>query len=649
MYITLERNVNTIEVYCPECYVKSNAENAFCESCGYPFGFNKDYIKDNTLRGRYRIISSLSSGGTGEIFLSYDIHLNKSCAVKRIYRKGIEYLTREERYRKARPFEREARLLANLRHTGLPCVTDYFVEDDYCYLVMDYIEGKDLDVILKEKGGLLPEKQVMEWAIQICRVLEYLHLQKPSIIHGDIKTSNLIVRNKDGQIMLVDFGTASLQSMTGEKEAFGTIGYAPPEQYMGEQEIRSDLYSLGATMYELLTGMLPEEPFNFLPLRIFSPETSRSMEKIVEKCLAFNPRERFKNATELKQKLLAAHKENFGNSDSSYHTSGSKTQYSSREDDKAEKIKVFIMDHDTDMGNTYKVILKLFKNIKITGCASGLEETVEKILQTEYRPHVVLMDNDIPVVIKTTKKILQILPDIKIIVMASELKEVDIKDCFNAGVTGYILKDETSWEDLERYIKASLSGETPLSPSVATLILKALHIKNHPADNIKDNNNLPSPENKKTDKTMERYCKDTKREISEYKTGNIIEKKEKRIENIILREKKKDAEITELLIDLESKDPSVRKKAVIKLAETGDRRVIIALKEARKKEGPLNFAMKIAIDDAIKKLQSESIFWQMDAYKNYSTIRLPGEKIIFEEDYGTKEISLNKIHKNLNQ
>ena len=192
------------------------------------------------------------------------MRLNRACAIKGIYRKGLKDLPQDKKEEILRPFKKEAELLANLRHPNLPCVTDYFVENDICYLVMDYIEGKDLEIILEEQGGEkgLPEKQVIEWAIQICRILEYLHEQKPPIIHGDIKPANLIIRDSDGWIMLVDFGTASFETDDDDEEGFGTDGYAPPEQYIGAREIRSDVYSIGATIYELLAGMLPEELLN---------------------------------------------------------------------------------------------------------------------------------------------------------------------------------------------------------------------------------------------------------------------------------------------------------------------------------------------------------------------------------------------------
>ena len=232
---------------------------------------------------------------------------------------------------------------------------------------MDYIEGRDFEMILEEEGGGLPEKQVIEWSIQICRVLEYLHGQSIPVIHGDLKSANLIEREADGWIMLVDFGSAIFEKLRDEEKRTPhvTIGYAPPEQYEGKVESRSDIYSLGATMYELLGGTLPEEEFKFSPIGEINSEISAELEEIIMKCLEIKPEDRFNKASDLKQKLLDLYKSKFGTVDTSYETTGltDETEEGEGEEENINlnAIKVFIVDDEFDLLETFTKIVKLFK------------------------------------------------------------------------------------------------------------------------------------------------------------------------------------------------------------------------------------------------------------------------------------------------
>ena len=299
-------------MYCTECYHKSPKDALFCENCGRPFSDYKE--GKNLVKKRYEIISPLSEGGDSDISVGFDTKLSKPCAIKSIEYEGLQDLTFEEKQKVFLPFIREAEILSRLRNLNLPSITDYFIEDDICYLVMDYIAGKDLELVLEEEGPEgLPEKQVMEWAIQICRILEYLHSQQPPVIHGDIKSANLIIRDSDRWLMLVDFANCTIETLSNEeKEFYGTIGYAAPEQYEGRMEEKSDIYALGVTLYELLTGIYPEKDLDFIPVRELKEDLHDNTEKIVMKCLERKPENRFSSATELKKHLLAAYKNNFG-------------------------------------------------------------------------------------------------------------------------------------------------------------------------------------------------------------------------------------------------------------------------------------------------------------------------------------------------
>ena len=595
-------------MYCLECYSENPEGSLFCESCGCPFEVKAKKEEKKLLKDRYKVISSLSAGGVGGVSLGYDVRLNRACAIKGIYKKGLDDLPPEERETIVKPFKREAELLANLRHPNLPCVTDYFIENDVCYLVMDYIEGKDLEIILEEEGGKpLLEKQVMEWGIQICRVLEYLHNQKPPIIHGDLKLANLIIRDSDGWIMLVDFGTASLETLASEEEnPYGTDGYAPPEQYLGAQEIRSDIYSLGVTIYELLTLSLPEEPFKFAPVRELEPQVSVDMERIVMKCVEYDMEDRFETATVLKQNLLAAYKRNFGMTRSRYRTGKLMVKdrriSSSGLKSETETIKVFVVDNDVDMCNSFQEIAKFFKGIEVIGAAHNGKEAVDKIRKSKIKPHVILMEIRMPVMngIDATREIRDMLPFSKIVILSAFLEEDEFLACFDAGASGYILKGDTSWEELEKSIKKAYEGGTPISSDASTFLIKALTSqkisppkeapkvtfkKSRPKEDVDEEMKL-CPSCNRLNRPKAKYCKECGENIDEfakiesedgYEEGEDVEYEEEVIEEIVLVEGEEgddgDEEIVEEIIvveedeeekiDTEQKDTPVFKEDLI--------------------------------------------------------------------------------------
>ena len=259
------------------------------------------------LNNRYRIVAILGQGGMGAVYQAWDEHLGISVAVK-------ENLFLTDEY--ARQFQREANILASLRHPGLPRVGDYFsVPNQGQYLIMDFIEGEDLRQRI-ERLGTIPENEVILIGAAICGALHYLHHLFPPIIHRDIKPGNIKI-TPEGQVALVDFGLAKLmvgsqQTTTGARAM--TPGYSPPEQYgTAPTDSRTDIYSLGATLYASLTGTIPEDGLSratgnadLTPVRVLKPGASRKLAAVIEKALAIDPDDRYQTAMEFRKSLLEA-------------------------------------------------------------------------------------------------------------------------------------------------------------------------------------------------------------------------------------------------------------------------------------------------------------------------------------------------------
>jgi serine/threonine protein kinase len=259
------------------------------------------------LNKRYRIIEILGQGGMGSVYRAIDENLGVDVAVK-------ENLFTTEEY--ARQFRREATLLASLRHPHLPRVTDHFeIENRGQYLIMDYIEGEDLRERM-DRDGILPEDEMIIVGMAICDALTYLHTRKPQVVHRDVKPGNVKIA-PDGRIFLVDFGLAKVvqgsQATTTGARAM-TPGYSPPEQYgTARTDHRSDIYSLGATLYAALTASLPEdglaramEQTELTPVRRQNPKISRRTASVIEKALSVQPDARYQSAEEFKQGLYSA-------------------------------------------------------------------------------------------------------------------------------------------------------------------------------------------------------------------------------------------------------------------------------------------------------------------------------------------------------
>ena len=261
--------------------------------------------------GKYKILNKIGQGGRSVVYLAMNERANKQWAIKEVRKDGVKDYDVVRQGLIA-----ETDILKRLNHPHLPSIIDVIDRDDTFLIVMDYIEGKSLDHWLK-KDGAQPQEKVVEWAKQICDVLGYLHSRKPPIIYRDLKPANVMLK-PDGQIMIIDFGTAREFKETSieDTSCLGTQGYAAPEQYggHGQTDARTDIYTLGATMYHLLTGHNPSlPPYEMYPIRRWNPALSSGLEKIVLKCTQRNPNDRYQNCAELMYAL-----EHYGELDSAY-------------------------------------------------------------------------------------------------------------------------------------------------------------------------------------------------------------------------------------------------------------------------------------------------------------------------------------------
>lgn len=267
-------------------------------------------LPKTALVNRYVIQDVIGVGGMGSVYRARDLHFPnvvKLVAVKEMINNASDPLIRQTIIHN---FEREANILATLNHSSIPRIYDYFSLEERSYLVLEFINGKDLEMIIEETEGFMAEEQVLVWAIELCDVLNFLHTHKPDpIIFRDMKPSNVMI-NQSQHVMLVDFGIAKPFQAGQKGTMIGTEGYSPPEQYRGESTPLADVYALGATLHHALTRRNPqmEPPFSFSerPVRKINPAISADLETVISRALQYNPEDRFQSAEEMKEALVAA-------------------------------------------------------------------------------------------------------------------------------------------------------------------------------------------------------------------------------------------------------------------------------------------------------------------------------------------------------
>jgi len=324
---------------CPTCGTSVRPQARFCPHCGRSLdeGLGPGSMLNH---GAYRIVRSLSKGGMGAVYLAEDCGaFDRLCVVKQM----IDYYDptdAAERTKARQRFEEEGRTLASLSHPGVPKIYAFFVEAGRHYIVMEHIQGRDLEscVTHQDRSGQLhtpsrlPQEQVIRYVIQVCRILEYLHSQKRPVVHQDVKPANLILESQLGDVRLVDFGTARAEIPQGarpqssrsatprlrerllgrrgkapatstpiDSSVYGTDGYAAPEQYRGQPVPRSDVFALAATAYHLMTDDDPRDhPFKWPRIEDLPKEVTVALKR----ALRARPEQR-STADELRHALEA--------------------------------------------------------------------------------------------------------------------------------------------------------------------------------------------------------------------------------------------------------------------------------------------------------------------------------------------------------
>ncbi|MDQ7822331.1 MAG: SUMF1/EgtB/PvdO family nonheme iron enzyme [Candidatus Eremiobacteraeota bacterium] len=302
-------------MFCPSCG-GNNIEGArFCTHCGMKMTsaasappaassasgtLSTGTLSTGTLLdGRYVIESLVSSGGFGKVYRAKDTRFSSEVALKEMTgQAGSD----EEQSVFQRYFRQEAQVLRSLKHPSLPRVIDYFSEQDRFFLVMDFIMGESLRSLIEGRAGNpVPEEEVLEWFFLLLDIMEYLHGQEPPIIHRDIKPDNLIWQAGRKALYLVDFGIVRVGCAT-KTLSYGTPGYAPPEQAQGLAHPSMDIYSAGATLHHLLSGVDPAgHPFDFEPLGTVRRDIQRAFADTVDRMVALKAKERFQSVGEIRE------------------------------------------------------------------------------------------------------------------------------------------------------------------------------------------------------------------------------------------------------------------------------------------------------------------------------------------------------------
>lgn len=266
--------------------------------------------------GRYIVKQVLGQGGMGAALLATDIRLaGKLVVIKELISDNVDQTKRQE---DVRNFKREVATLAHIDHPLVPNVTDHFQEGNHYFMVQEYVEGENLEEQLERTNQPLREREMLICASQILDVLDYLSQQTPPLVHRDIKPANIIISSRDKRAHLVDFGIARAEAARNtqrkQTSALGTPGYAPPEQYQGNADPRSDLYALAATLHHLLTNRDPREhpPFNYPPVRTFNSMLSPEVEQVLIHALNNDINQRYQSAVAMKQDIDRILRQRYG-------------------------------------------------------------------------------------------------------------------------------------------------------------------------------------------------------------------------------------------------------------------------------------------------------------------------------------------------
>src|SRR5579859_5540325 len=314
---------------CPYCGTENRDEESFCEHCG---GFLDPSTTTTTQgesvrasnsqsltpgshlqNGRYIIKKMLGQGGMGSIALAGDTRLaDKLVVIKELIANP------DDPTEDVRNFKYEVQTLAHLDHPLIPGVTDHFQEGSCYFLVQEYVEGENLEARMERIKRPMEEQDALRYATEVLDILDYLEQQTPPIVHRDIKPANIIIGAKDKRAHLVDFGIARADEAKNVKRkqtsALGTPGYAPPEQYQGNADIRSDLYALAATMHHLLTNRDPRDypPFAYPSARSLNPQISPEIDHILTRALMIDSNKRYQNAADMKEDIDNILMQNYG-------------------------------------------------------------------------------------------------------------------------------------------------------------------------------------------------------------------------------------------------------------------------------------------------------------------------------------------------
>jgi len=277
----------------------------------------QDVLSDNSiLRDRYKILRRLGGKELSNLYIAQDLLKNKYWVIKEL----INAFTSEtQRAEAIQQFQFEARLLINLEHPQLPRIEDFFEDDKKNYLVIEYIEADELDTEIKENPGLLEESKIVDWGIQICHVLNYLHSQTPDPIIFRALSPDNIMLSDDGKLMLVNFGISKIFNPKAKTLAIAKSinpHFSPIEQYSTRStDERSDIYSLGATLYFAITRNLPVDAIDrsigkipLPPPKNFNSSMSRELNDIIMKCMSIKKSDRYQNVKEVKEELEKIYK-----------------------------------------------------------------------------------------------------------------------------------------------------------------------------------------------------------------------------------------------------------------------------------------------------------------------------------------------------